>query len=117
MQNASCVRSDDLASGLLQDSLVAQGLSTDEATEMATHWLPAMTKREFVLIEFMDRERLDRRAKLRVSPAPDAIHRVFMLFRTTDTKYSCKRPLVMSPALSLSRDGCTVVEWGGMECY
>mmetsp|Transcript_22450 Transcript_22450/g.48675 ORF Transcript_22450/g.48675 Transcript_22450/m.48675 type:complete len:171 (-) Transcript_22450:29-541(-) len=117
MSNASCVKSAELANGLVQDALVAQGLSTDEATEMATHWLPAMTKRKVVLIKFLEREQLDHSAKLTVSPVPNAIHRVFMLFRPTDTRHSCDRPLVISPALSISRMGCTVVEWGGMECY
>ena len=47
LAKASCVPSAELSNGLLQDALVAQGLSTDEATEMATHWLPDMTKKEF----------------------------------------------------------------------
>ena len=115
--NASCVPSAELSNGLLQDALVAQGLSTDEATEMATHWLPDMTKKEFVLVEFLSREQIDDSMKLTVSPIPDTIHRVFMLFRPTDTKHSCEHGLVTSPAISVSREGCTVVEWGGMECY
>ena len=32
ISNASCVKSEELSNGLLQDALVAQGLSTDEAT-------------------------------------------------------------------------------------
>jgi hypothetical protein len=118
MSNASCVRSAELSDGLLQDALLAQGLSTDEATEMATHWLPALTKKEFALIEFLPSEALDKRAKLNVVPRPALIHRVFMLFRSTDTEYSCNLPLVRSPALVMPRGGgCTVVEWGGMECF
>ena len=66
--NASCVPSAELSNGLLQDALVAQGLSTDEATEMATHWLPDMTKKEFVLVEFLSREQIDDSMKLTVSP-------------------------------------------------
>ena len=116
MSNASCVRSADLSSGLLQDALLAQGLSTDEATEMATHWLPALTKKKFVVIEFLPNTELEKMAKLRVVPVPARIHRVFILFRSTDADCSCSVPLVRSPALVLPRDGCTVVEWGGMEC-
>mmetsp|Transcript_23688 Transcript_23688/g.37152 ORF Transcript_23688/g.37152 Transcript_23688/m.37152 type:complete len:197 (-) Transcript_23688:180-770(-) len=116
--NASCVRSALLSDGLLQDALLAQGLSTDEATEMATHWLPALTKKDFAIIEFIPSEELDKRAKLSVSPLPAQAHRVFMLFRSTDTYHSCDLPLVKTPALTLPRGGgCTVVEWGGMECF
>ena len=115
--NASCVPSAELSNGLLQDALVAQGLSTDEATEMATHWLPDMTKKEFVLVEFLSREQIDDSMKLTVSPIPDTIHRVFMLFHPADTMHSCEHGLVTSPAISVSREGCTVIEWGGMECY
>ena len=117
MSNAGCVRSADLSTGLLQDALLAQGLSTDEATEMATHWLPALTKKTFALIEFLPTKELDKMAKLRVYPVPSRIHRVFMLFMSTDTDHSCNTPLVRSPAMVLSREGCAVVEWGGMECF
>lgn len=117
MNNASCVRSALLSDGLLQDALIAQGLSTDEATEMATHWLPALTKKDFAVIEFLPSEELDKRANLSVTPAA-RVHRVFMLFRSTDTYHSCDLPLVRTPALALPRGGgCTVVEWGGMECF
>lgn len=117
LSNASCVRSADLSTGVLQDALLAQGLSTDEATEMATHWLPALTKKTFALIEFLPTKELDKMAKLRVYPVPSRIHRVFMLFMSTDTDHSCNTPLVRSPAMVLSREGCSVVEWGGMECF
>ncbi len=118
MNNASCVRSALLSDGLLQDALIAQGLSTDEATEMATHWLPALTKKDFAIIEFLPSEELDKRAKLSVTPLPAQVHRVFMLFQSTDTHHSCDLPLVRTPALTLPRGGgCTVVEWGGMECF
>jgi hypothetical protein len=83
--SCSCVRSADLSTGLLQDALLAQGLSTDEATGMATHWLPALTKKTFALIEFLPTKELDKMAKLRVYPVPSRIHRVFMLFMSTDT--------------------------------
>jgi len=119
LKNASCVRSSVLSDGLLQDALLAQGLSTDEATEMATHWLPALTKKEFALIEFLPSEELDKRATLNVVPMPALIHRVFMLFRSADTEHSCNLPLVRSPALALPRGAKkpVIVEWGGMECF
>mmetsp|Transcript_4337 Transcript_4337/g.6332 ORF Transcript_4337/g.6332 Transcript_4337/m.6332 type:complete len:855 (+) Transcript_4337:39-2603(+) len=116
MSNASCVRSAELSSGLLQDALLAQGLSSDEATEMATHWLPALTKRKFVVIEFLPTTELEKMAKLRVVHVTARIHRVFILFTSSDVDYPCSVPLVRSPALVLPREGCTVVEWGGMEC-
>ncbi|KAL7545866.1 hypothetical protein ACHAWF_009222, partial [Thalassiosira exigua] len=114
--SASCVRSNELSKGLLQDALLAQGLTVDEATEMATHWLPAMTKKKYVLIEFLQQDRLDKRAKLEITPSPDRVHRVFILFHPTDNEICCDCPLVKSPPLLVPRTGFCVVEWGGMEC-
>ena len=113
---ASCVRSDVLVDGLLQDSLLAQGLSVEEATEMATHWLPAMSKRKFVIIQFLPQDVLDQRAKLSISPNPEVIHRVFMLFHPTDSYVPCQNSLIRSPPLIIDRGKFIVVEWGGMEC-
>lgn len=117
LSEASCVRSNELNDGILQDALIAQGLSIEEATEMATHWLPLMTQKEFVMIQFLPQHYLDQRAKLTVSPAPDIVHRVFMLFHSTDSRKPCEVPLVRSPPIVVDREKFAVVEWGGMECY
>lgn len=113
---ASCVRSDKLNDGILQDALIAQGLSTEEATEMATHWLPLMTQKEFVMVQFLPQHVLDERAKLTVSPLPDIVHRVFMLFQSMDSYMPSEVPLVRSPPFVVDREKFAVVEWGGMEC-
>lgn len=97
VEDAVCVRSDTLATGWLQDALLAQGLNITEATEMATHWLPQMVEQSYVLISFVPKCILDRHAPLAISPTPQLLHRVFMLFSPVDIPPPTARSAVIPP--------------------
>jgi len=119
VEDAVCVRSDTLATGWLQDALLAQGLNITEATEMATHWLPQMVEQSYVLISFVPKCILDRHAPLAISPTPQLLHRVFMLFSPVDIPPPTARSAVIPPPVDAvpspaMRPAYTVVEWGGM---
>ena len=120
-EDAVCVASDALASGWLQDKLLSQGLNVAEATEMATHWLPLMSARPYVLVSFLPQDVLERHAPLALSPAPQLLLRVFMLFSPVDEARSPHARTSGAGApdgdrvlLPSVRPPYTVVEWGGM---
>ena len=45
------------------------------------YWLPDLLKHEYVALRFLAQASYEQAAKMCVSPAPDVITRVFMLFR------------------------------------
>lgn len=110
MSHGFVVRSADLPA-FLEESLADQGLSPSESREFAAFWLPRMKKSAYVLVRF-EGPAYERVAKLAVSPRPDSVIRVFMVFRALD------RPVTVAPQVlppRPRRQGFVVVEWGGMQ--
>ena len=105
-----CVAGADTAS-FLQRTLSELGLTPKEYNEFIVYWLPQMQDNPYNLITFQWDEYEDL-APLSVSPAPDSVLRVFMVFapleKPADIKAPTKRP-------DFERNGFTVVEWGGCE--
>jgi hypothetical protein len=106
-------------------------LGTDGRT--CRYWLPSLLKHEYVALRFIAQSSYEKAAQMRVSPMPDIVTRVFMLFRAV-------RPddvALWAPAAARAagEDGATfwsnvvgvdavrasdrtlfrVLEWGGME--
>lgn len=94
----------------LQSTLARLGLTAKEYNEMIVYWLPKMENNKFNLIYFAGKEYTDN-AKLTITPTPDSILRVFMVFKPLD-KYRQIQPQQLE---SFERKGFTVVEWGGTE--
>ncbi|MEI7690748.1 MAG: hypothetical protein WCI63_03935 [bacterium] len=67
-----------------------------------------MENNKYNLIHFAEEEYTDS-AKLTVTPSPDSILRVFMVFKPLDS-YQDITPQKIKP---FERKGFTVVEWGG----
>jgi len=108
--NAHKVAAGD-AADFLERACGRFALSDLECGDFITYWLPALEQNPHTLIEFVDRERYDRYARLTVEPRPDAVIRLFMIFR----RGAADEP-VGAPALpQLRRHGFTVVEWGGAD--
>ena len=97
------------------------------------YWLPDLLKHEYVALRFLPQASYEQAAKMRVSPAPDIVTRVFMLFRGVapgDLGFWSR-----AAARAIAEDGATfwanvvgidsarasdprffrVLEWGGME--
>jgi hypothetical protein len=100
------------------------------------YWLPDLLKHEYVALRFLAQESYERAAPMRVSPTPDIVTRVFMLFRgvaAADVELwqsaSALAPTVAAPDGAMSwahvvgvdaerasdRALFRVLEWGGME--
>ncbi|KAI9453251.1 hypothetical protein BJY52DRAFT_1289875 [Lactarius psammicola] len=67
--------------GYLDVALKALALHTEARTSFITYWLPDMLKHEYVALRFVAQDAYERAAPMHITPAPDVVTRVFMLFR------------------------------------
>ncbi|KAG1853277.1 hypothetical protein C8R48DRAFT_343061 [Suillus tomentosus] len=65
----------------LDNSLKVLGLHTEARTSFITYWLPSILRHEYVALRFVPQAAFERAASLRISPQPDVVTRVFMLFK------------------------------------
>ena len=103
------VKSEDTVS-FLQNKLSEMGMIPREYNEFIVYWLPYMQDNPYNLISFQW-DNYAESAKLNITPEPDNMLRVFMAFKALDEPVEV--PEQELPILS--RDGFTVVEWGGTE--
>ncbi|MDR2336765.1 MAG: hypothetical protein LBE03_01520 [Candidatus Nomurabacteria bacterium] len=97
----------------LQEKLAEIGLTPKEYNEFIVYWYPKMKNNPYNLIHFATYEEYDVHAKLDISPAPDKMLRVFMVFEPLS------QPIEVTPQKfdQFVRSGFTVVEWGGSELW
>jgi hypothetical protein len=105
-----CVRGEDTAA-FLQETLSALGLTPREYNEFIVWWLPQMQNNAWNLINFVWEE-YDTAAPLDITPAPDTLLRVFMVWQASENFVEIPAPNL--PAAP-ERNGFTVIEWGGTE--
>ena len=96
----------------LEEKLALLGLNRREANEMIIYWLPRMENNPYNLIHFSTKE-YERIAKLNITPTPDQIIRIMMVFQPLQTPIRIPAQQLHAP--TSSRKGFTVVEWGGQE--
>ena len=94
----------------LQETLPKLGLTPKEYNEFIVYWYPLMQVNRFNLIHFAGKEYTDT-AVLNVTPQPDTVIRVFMVWKPLLVPISV--PAQIFPPVN--RHGFTVVEWGGSE--
>ncbi len=104
-----CVKGEDTAA-FLQDILGEMGLTPREYNEFIVYWLPRMQNNPYNLITFQEEAYTDT-APLTITPAPDSILRVFMVYQPLTEYVEVEAPEIKS----FAREGFTVVEWGGKE--
>lgn len=94
----------------LQETLAKMGLTPKEYNEFIVYWLPRMQDNKYNLISF-SKDEYEERAKLQVTPKPDSVLRVFMVFKPL------KKAIKVEPQElnTFERKGFTLVEWGGAE--
>ncbi len=92
----------------LQEKLAMLGLTPREYNEFIVYWYPLMKDNAYNLITFVGKQYTDM-AKLTITPTPDSILRVFMVYKPLANKISIK-PQTIEP---FQRKGFSVVEWGG----
>ncbi len=102
-----CVKGSETES-FLRDKLAELRLNEAEINEFLKFWLPDMEGNPYNVISFQDKT-YKRGAKLTVTPEPDAMIRVFMAWYPSDSYVKINPQILDTP----SRQGFTVVEWGG----
>lgn len=99
------------SAAFLEEKLAVLGLSEREANEFIIYWLPRLEANEYNYIRFATMEEIDANMSLNITPAPDSIIRVVMLFKGLDEPIGVEEQVLETP----ERKGFTVVEWGGTE--
>lgn len=94
----------------LQEKLEYMGLTPREYNEFIVYWLPIMQENKYNLITFAGEE-YENLAKLNITPKPDSILRIMMLFKSLDKPIEIEEQEIKS----FERKGFTVIEWGGTE--
>ena len=104
-----CVAGEDTAD-FLRETLAQIGLTPREYNEFIVYWLPQMQGNPYNLIAFQSEAYTDA-ARLTITPTPDSVLRVFMAWKPLD------KPQDIAPQTfdEFTREGFTVVEWGGCE--
>lgn len=109
MSKGFVVKGEDTAV-FLQEALSEMGLTPKEYNEFIVYWLPRMQDNPYNLITFQQEAYTDA-ARLEITPEPDRILRVFMAYQALEKSVEMEEPEIES----FTRDGFTVVEWGGTE--
>ncbi|KAG2746392.1 hypothetical protein P692DRAFT_201867792 [Suillus brevipes Sb2] len=115
----------------LNKSLEALGLHTEARTSFITHWLPSFLKHEYIALRFVPQAAYERAASLSISPQPDVVTRVSMLFKGirkehlgdwANAQIQAERDVGwwvdvvgVDPARAGDATLFRVLEWGGME--
>ncbi|KAK2465888.1 hypothetical protein APHAL10511_001529 [Amanita phalloides] len=116
----------------LDQALLSMGLHTEARTSFITYWLPSFMKHEYIALRFLEQSAYESAARLDITPRPDVVTRVFMLFRgvpsrdlavwaeaerrTDDMHITHWRTIVGVDVERMGREDLfRVLEWGGME--
>src|SRR3989338_10825010 len=86
------------------------GLNEKETADFLEFWIPKILEEKLPYIEFsfVPQDMMDQVAPLKISPKPDTVIRVFMVYRPTS------EPGSSAPHYTArERKGFTVIEWGG----
>ncbi len=94
-------------------TLTQMGLNAREQQDFITYWCPLMQKNETSFVHFMFTEEYDSIATINITPKPDHLFRVFMVWRDADA-YDYTEVLPQEIP-KVNREGFTVIEWGGGE--
>lgn len=95
----------------LQSTLSRMGLTPKEYNEFIVYWMPRMQNNKYNLIHFADKEEYDDHARLTISPQPDSLLRIFMVYKPLE-ETQVIAPQMITPFV---RTGFSAVEWGGAE--
>jgi hypothetical protein len=94
-------------------NLTKMGLNAREQQDFITYWVPIMNKNESSFVHFMFTEEYDNIATINISPKPDHLFRVFMAWGDADAFDYGEVNEQEIPFVT--REGFTVIEWGGGE--
>ena len=103
------VVSGEQTEAFLCEKLPLLGLTPREYNDFITYWVPELMQNPYNLITFATDE-YDKIAELDISPKPDTVLRVHMVWKPLDAPINIEEQTLPTPP---DRNGFTVVEWGG----
>jgi len=103
------VKGEDTAE-FLREKLSYMGLTPKEYNEFIVYWLPRMQDNPYNLISFRG-EDYTNAARLEITPEPDSLLRIFMVFAPLDEEID----IPPQQLETFDRKGFAAVEWGGAE--
>ncbi|MFT5778213.1 MAG: hypothetical protein ACI837_001169 [Crocinitomicaceae bacterium] len=95
----------------LEKQLTRAGLTPKEQADFITFWGPQLAQHDQTFVHFLFNENCDKFAELNISPKPDHVYRISMLWQPTEISFEVEEQVMEV----INRDGFTVLEWGGME--
>ncbi len=96
----------------LLEKLPLLGLEPVEYNDFLTYWVPQLSRNPWNLITFLPGEEYEKIAPLAVSPAPDTVIRISMVWKPLEAPLALPEPALPAPPV---RKGFILVEWGGVE--
>lgn len=112
--NSAVIKKGD-SQNYIEKVLTEYGLSSTEQADFITYWVPEIlqAKTDNIHIQFLFNEECNGFADLTVTPQPDEIGRIYILWSPTESGVRSNTSFKRLP--SLKRKGFTVVEWGGAQ--
>ncbi|KAK7452159.1 hypothetical protein VKT23_020789 [Stygiomarasmius scandens] len=117
--------------GYLDEALLCLGLHVEARTSFITYWLPSFLKHKYVALRFINQAAYECAAPLEITPKPDVVTRVFMLFcgipasnieewssalqRSTESVQRWRKIVGVDKNKISDKSLFRVLEWGGME--
>lgn len=95
----------------LEQTLTEAGLTSTERADFITFWGPKLMKNEANLLHFVFNEQCDRYADLNITPTPDEIFRIYMIWTPVSSDFVIEPQTIRQ----VNRNGFTVIEWGGQQ--
>jgi hypothetical protein len=92
----------------LEEKLSYLGLTRKEYNDFIVYWAPSMSENNYNLITFQGEAYTDH-ARLMISPEPDSLLRVFMVYQPLNEYLNIPEQELNS----WKRTGFSVIEWGG----
>ncbi|KAI0319902.1 hypothetical protein OF83DRAFT_1239957 [Amylostereum chailletii] len=115
----------------LDRALKELSLPTEARNSFITYWLPSFLKHKHIALRFLSQASYEAAAPMTVTPAPDVVTRVFMLFKGVDERdvgtwaeagarathdvAFWKKAVGVDAEHAEDRSLFRVLEWGGME--
>lgn len=99
----------------LEKTLSQFGLNSKEKADFITFWGPQLMQNKRNFIQFKINEQCLEYAELMISPQPDNVYRIYLLF-TDASEWQIEHDQIQEQLIPrMLRSGFTVIEWGGAE--
>lgn len=101
------------AVAFLEKKLTEAGLNSKEQADFITYWGPRLAQNELNFVHFEFNEACNKYAELDISPKPDNLYRIYMVWGAASEKFEIANQEIEA----FDRDGFSVLEWGGQESH